>query len=266
MLAYQVGLRFAPDRGPVRLRELTGFEERSVIDGSTASAIRLLDELLLPLEDGGLHRGQVGELPAADRDRLLVAVFQSAYGERVEGTVRCAKCDNLFDLSFSLPDLAASLEAGREQEGIEALPDGTFRLGDGRRFRLPAGRDECAIAGLHGEEAENALLDRCRVEGEVALDPAEFQRLAERIAPVLDLDLDAACPECGSTQRFGFDIQSYLLNAIIQERNRLTSEVHRLATAYGWGLGEILSLSRSERRTLVGLAETEMARRGRSWP
>jgi hypothetical protein len=136
------------------------------------------------------------------------------------------------------------------------------------------GRDEYAVAGLAAEEAERALLERCVVaagEGGTAfdasgLDASAVQEALEQLAPMLDLDLNARCPECGQDQSFHFNIQSYLLGALLGERRQLAAEVHRLAMAYGWSLHDILSLERAERRTFVALVETEMARaRGRGY-
>lgn len=257
-------LRFTPAGGRARLGELNGSRERAVADTSTSTAIRLLDELLAPTPWGGPGPGAAAELTAADRDRLLALVYRRAYGDRVESTVDCVRCRAKFDLNFDLRKLIASLDAARPPERVEARGDGTYRLPDGLRFRLPSGRDECEVAGLPAAEAVRALAARCVLTDGGAdaarLDTEALQRALEQVAPVLDLDLDARCPECGHGQEVHFDIQSYLLGALMGERRQLAAEVHRLASAYGWSLHDILSLGRAERRTYVSLVEAEMAR------
>ena len=52
-----------------------------------------------------------------------------------------------------------------------------------------------------------------------------------------------------------FDIQTYLLGAILSERRSLLSDINCIARAYSWSLDEILSLTRSDRRHLVELIE-----------
>jgi hypothetical protein len=266
MALDRVILRFAQPGGSVALRELTGFDEHLVEDTGTAAAIRLLDALVVSIPGSQAGRGAAAELCASDRDRLLAAVYRRTYGDRIESTTQCRRCGSLFDLSFSLQELSASLEAQRNQEAAELLPDGTFRLRGGGRFRLPTGREECAVAELPPQEATRALRTSCVAEGEAELDPEALDGALAQVAPVLDLDLDARCPECGQSQTIHFDIQSYLLSALLKERRRFTTEVHRLAVAYGWSLHEILSLRRSERRAFVELVEAEMPRRPRGAP
>ena len=68
----------------------------------------------------------------------------------------------------------------------------------------------------------------------------------------------------GSAQDVAFSLEAHLLGLLAQERPFLTHEIHLLARAYGWSLGEILQLSRDDRRTLVRLCEAEHEARA-SW-
>ncbi len=108
------------------------------------------------------------------------------------------------------------------------------------------------------EEAEGELLKRCVLEGDPTGDTESLQRTMKDLAPLLDLDLEAHCPECNTQQMVHFDMQHYLFSALRQEQKQLALEVHRLATAYRWSLNEILQLSRSLRRTYVALVESEL--------
>ena len=84
--------------------------------------------------------------------------------------------------------------------------------------------------------------------------------MLDDLAPIMDIELAASCAECGHVHTVEFDIQSYLLGALLGERRRLMREVHRIAAFYGWSLDEILSLERTERRQLVDLIEDETPR------
>ena len=105
------------------------------------------------------------------------------------------------------------------------------------------------------------LLNRCQVEGPPIEGDEEagavVQEAMATTAPILKKDLTAVCPECATQQNFNFDVQYYLLSALLAERSRLTLEVHCLATAYGWSLSEILGLPRSQRRRLVELVNSQ---------
>jgi hypothetical protein len=260
MALEHVPIHLSPGVTQAHLRELTGFDERAVEDLSTASAIRLLEQVAVTAAGAPDSELPVSRLPARERDRLLAAVYRCSFGDGIETTATCARCGSPFEVAFSLRELSASVDAGRER-APELMPDGTFQSGD-RRLRLPTGDDECAVAGLPSDEAERRLLQSCVLSGEIE-DAAAVQDLFERIAPVLDLDLGARCPECGGAQTVHFDIQSYLLGAVLNARPALVRDAHRLAIAYGWSLHEILSLSRSERRMHVDLVDAELSRRKR---
>ena len=100
-------------------------------------------------------------------------------------------------------------------------------------------------------------MKRCAEEGNWSAGRTAFEELLERVAPLLDLELVAPCAECGHVHTIQFDIQTYVLGAIMAERRRLLTEVNRLARAYSWSLEEILSLRRSDRRQFVELIENE---------
>jgi hypothetical protein len=135
----------------------------------------------------------------------------------------------------------------------KALGDGRFEDPGGASVRLPTGRDELAAAALASEEIEPFLRESAAAEGVTA----PIDEAMEQIAPLLDLELVAGCPECGHVHLIQFDIQSYALGAIFAERRRLLAEINRIAVAYTWTLDEILSLTRTDRRVLVELIESE---------
>jgi hypothetical protein len=101
------------------------------------------------------------------------------------------------------------------------------------------------------------LLSRCAEGGDWPEGGVAFEQLLEQVAPLLDLELIAPCAECGHVHTIQFDIQTYVLGAIVAERRRLLSEINRIARAYSWSLDEILSLRRSDRRQFVELIENE---------
>ena len=244
MIRDRVPLRFSGERRVARLRELTGRDEYAISGGSTSSAIDLLDALL---DDSSPERIRAADLVAADRDRLLAAVYARAFGDKIESTLNCSKCRQPFDLNFSLRELVDSVDQRTPAVQWKALGDGRFESPDGASVRLPTGRDELAASGLAPEQMESFLRERASANDEAL----------EQIAPLLDLELVARCPECDHVHIIQFDIQSYALGAILAERRRLLAEINRIAVAYAWTLDEILSLTRTDRRTLVELIENE---------
>lgn len=241
------------------LRELTGMEEQRVANTTTADAIALLQQLLVVTNENALTADEVGELTAWERDRLLAAVYTRHYGPRIDSTMTCQSCGALYDVDFDLQALMAQL-APDPDAAVEQAPERCYRLND-VRFRLPTGHDECAVFGLPLEQAEAALLQRCIIDGAEpdVQTSADIQDAMQTLSPVVNLDLDARCPECGKEQTIQFDLQRFLLTALVKDRRRLLHEVHILASAYSWRLSEILNLPRSQRRGFVSLVDAEDA-------
>jgi hypothetical protein len=256
MSINQVPLNFTSGSRWAYLREICGSDEQSVEGTGTVEAIRLLDRLLVTVSGTHTGPGKAAELTTADRDWLLAAVYMKTYGSRIESTVNCDKCKAPYDMDFSLEELISHVDSEARQ--MEGSPDDVFKLPDGCRFRLPTGEDECAVLGMSPEEAEKALLERCVVGSNQDYDSEALQAAMRDIAPVLDMDMDACCPECDCKQTVHFDIQYYLLHKLMQGKRQLAYEVHRLARAYGWSLNEILGLPRSVRRMYVELVESEI--------
>jgi hypothetical protein len=252
MLVENIPLRFAGAGLNARLRELTGRDEFNVLGTNTANAIKLLASLID--EVSGL---EAAELVASDRDRLLAGVYKQAFGDRIESTLTCRRCAQPFDLDFSLHHVINRVDQRTVNEEWRSLGDGRFTSSTGAQFRLPTGKDELELSGLATEVVESLLLERCAEESTWAVDRTAFEELLERVAPLLDLELVAPCAECGHVHSVQFDIQTYVLGAILAERRRLLTEINRLARAYSWSLDEILSLRRSDRRQFVELIENE---------
>jgi hypothetical protein len=257
----QVQLNNVHGGGLAFLREITGAEEQSITSTTTADAIKLLGDLLVDSHPGSLQPEQLTGLHAGDRDRMLAEVYRRIYGQRVESTVNCSQCGEAFDLEFSLSNLLESLNSGEVTEQVEQREDGSYALADGLCFRLPTAEDEYAVLGLSPENAERELLLRCiqNLPEDLDLDSRaqQIQAVMESVAPIVDLELDARCPECGQGQQVHFDLQHFLLAALSAERNKLMAEIHSLASSYGWSLADILNLPRSQRRSLAGLIETD---------
>ncbi len=263
----------APERVPLRhvaaqpvfarLRELRGSDELALQGVDTRSAVQLLDRLLAPpldartlapsppwVEGWGVGRPRqcaAADLSASDRDALLAALHRATWGDRITSSIRCPACEQMVDLSFELSALQRQLQpppATVHVEGLRAL-----RSAQGESFALPDAQaeEEAATLGLHAGLARL----QASITGADSPDGAQLGTTLEALAPLLDVELDAACAECGASQLVRFDIQSFTLQRLLDERERVLAEVHALASGYGWSLDEIVSLPRSLRRALA---------------
>jgi hypothetical protein len=241
------------------LRPLCGHDELAVDGDGDLEATRLLDRLLLEVPASRIGPGSAWSLALSDRDRLLLALYRQLYGDRVEGAVECAACGASFQLAFTLTEIHGGLEPVAGAARPET--DGTFALADGRRFRLPTAEDRIAVFGMDPAQAADVLAARCVIVGDASSDRESLEDAMAQAGPVLDVDLDARCAECGADQSFRFGLSAHLLGALAAEKPCLAREIHAIATAYGWGLDEILGLPREERRRFVRLIEAEKAAR-----
>lgn len=239
----------------VMLRDLTGEDEEAVTGTDTAQAIALLDRLLVPAAGAALAPGEADGLTASDRDRMLAVIYCAEYGAPIDCVLTCDACGEPFDIDFQLPDMMRSV--GLAEKGTPAPRSAEIALDCGRRLRLPVGRDELAILGLPPEQAEGELLARCVVVGAADADDSTLLEALEQAGPILDVDLDATCPECGAAVLARFDLQRYLLTAILREAPSRIQDFHLLASSYGWSLGEITGLRRTRRRAFVEAIERD---------
>jgi len=272
-----------------RLRELRGSDELALQGVDTRAAVQLLDRLLScppgalslttsplwgegwgrsgafephaasprsglglqaqtrPAREGRPRQCAAADLSASDRDALLAALHRAAWGDRITSSLRCPACGEMVDLSFELSALQRQLQPKPTAVHVDGLR--ALRNAQGEAYALPDASTEEAAATL-GLHAGLASL-QASIAGADAPDAAALGTTLEALAPLLDVELDAACAECGASQLVRFDIQSFTLQRLLDERERLLGEVHALAGGYGWSLDEIVSLPRSLRRALA---------------
>lgn len=239
-----------------RLREPRGVDELRAADGDT---VGLLRGLLVPAGDTDVAADRVGELTLSDRDRLLAALYVHAFGDRVECRWVCARCREPFELTLSMRALVEQTFADAEP-GCTRDEHGHYATAAGTRFRLPNLDDHACLDGLPSDRVEHELWRRCVA---YVADGDDIDALMSAVGPLLDVELAASCPSCAEAQSVPFEIQRYFHAATARERPWLTREVHRLASAYGWSLAEILDLPRSLRREHVALVDADRTARRR---
>jgi hypothetical protein len=250
-----VPLRLTKGVRGVYLNPLRGADEMLVEDLSTRTALLLLQHILQrvsPAEAAATFG--VADIVTADRDRIFAALFMSMYGNKIESTINCRHCSAAFDLDFSL---LALLHHYQLTEAV-AGNDGIFDIDNKASFRLPTGADELLLSEIPETTAEDFLLSRCLVKGDLEKMGALVQEKMAEIAPVLNLAMQAHCPECGLDQEVHFDIQNFFLTRLKQEYPQLIREVHRIAKGYHWSADAILNLPRDLRKRYATLIESEL--------
>ena len=246
-----VPLQITPGINGVYLKSICGKDELAVEDTSTRTALALLNGLIAGDKD---HKLNAAKISTPDRDRILAYLYISIYGPKVESTITCDKCKEPFDLDFFLTDLLGHYQQYPELQ----QKDSTYRIESGGVFRFPNGEDELLLNDVPQSVAENFLISRCLIKGDPEKDSAEVQTRMAEIAPILNIEMQATCPECGHEHLVQFDIQSFLLTKLKQQRPQLIQEIHSIAMNYHWSQKSILALPRNLRKQYAALIESAM--------
>jgi hypothetical protein len=220
--------------------------------------------LLLDAAHPDLSAADVAQLSIGRRDRLVLGLRARIFGRELSSYVPCPACGEGLEFALAVDDLASGPD-----EPVEATVGpqrDSLRVGDYEiHFRLPNSKDLVALtAGQHEGPARQALLERCTIEirqnGErrtVSDLPPDVQAaIVERMAeadPLADVQMAFTCPACGHAWHATFDIVSYFWSEIDAWARRTLAQVHALASAYGWGESEVLSLSAWRREQYLEL-------------
>ncbi len=239
-----VPLKFTSGVSEVKLNDLNGFSELLLEKNNSENLILFL-ESLITTNNG--EKFDAKKIAIADRDRIIAELFIKYFGEKIESTISCKNCSQKFDLDFSLKNILTNYLSN----SILTPKNGIYKIDGICEFRLPTGEDELAIKGLTNAEAERYLYEKCILKGKIGAE--KLQEMMEEIAPVLNINLQAACPECNAEQDVKFDMQSFFITKFLQEKPKLIAEIHALASSYHWTKNEILELPRSLRKQFYGL-------------
>ena len=196
-------------------------------------------------------REELAALPLGERDRRLLFLRELSFGDRLEGCCECPHCGATaqFELACS------ALRWGSCEPEEREVRVGEYTL----RVRPLDSIDVAAAAGAPDvAAARRILLERCVIRAQRngavvdagALPDTASPAIAEAALaadPMAELMLDLACPACGHRWQPDLDIVHVLWAELEARAQRLLSEVHVLARAYGWREADILGMSPARR-------------------
>jgi|SRR6185437_10510318 len=229
--------------------ELLNVWERSLTLTPAQRALELLASAWPQTEEGELSRLSIGQ-----RDARLFMLREALFGRKMAAVAACPRCAERLDLTFDTTQMHDHLQEV-PQEALSLSVAG-YDIG----FRPPTTQD--AISAAEEQDAVSGsrlLLRQCVLSvkrGDAQIAPEEIpsevvEILAHRMAQtdvLADIQMDVSCPQCAYQWQAAFDIVPFLWSEIEVWAWRMLSDVHSLASAYGWNERDILTLSPMRRQ------------------
>ncbi len=196
---------------------------------------------------------ELAALSLGRRDERLLLLRQALWGHAMAALAGCPECRERLEVPLDTREFLAAV--GDNAEAEIALHIEGYSM----TFRLPTKMDAmAAVEGVDVAAARDILFDRCllaaerdgKLLGSDDLPEEVVAAVAERMSeadPLADIQLGLSCPACGHGWRAAFDIAGYLWTEIEAWAARMLSEVHTLASAYGWHERDILAMGAARR-------------------
>jgi hypothetical protein len=205
----------------------------------------------------GIPREELAQWSIGRRDANLLTLRELTFGSQLVSVENCPLCNEQLELNFDVCDVR--VEPLTENGATLALQNDNYNL----LFRLPDSRALQAIAEHQDAAASRyLLLEQCLIEAlynDQTVAAADLPKLvveaiAEHMAeadPGANIQLDLCCIACEHRWQRIFDIVSFFWEEIDAWAQRLLTEVHILARAYGWREADILNMHPHRRRFYV---------------
>ncbi len=211
-------------------------------------AARSVALLAAACPDADVEALTIGEL-----DGRLLELWELTFGPRLDGFVECPACAEALEFALDTTDLRSAQAA---DSGTQLLTEAAWEI----ELRPLTGGDLAAAARAGSpSEGRRTLLERCvvaarheRDEVEAASLPEEIVELiAERLEasdPQAEIRISLVCPSCRHAWSALLDIGMFLWAELGGEARRVLTEVHTLASAYGWRESDVLALGPARRQ------------------
>lgn len=191
----------------------------------------------------------IEQLSIGQRDARLLKLREWTFGSQLPSVTDCPRCGERLEWTVNTGDL--SFEAGEESTDEMMIQVGDYSV----RFLLPNSLDLGVVSkSSDSAGAQAVLLERCVLEARIGdrqlgareLGPEVTTAIARRMSqvdPQAEVQMDLTCPSCGHIWQTLLDIETFFWAELSAWAKRILSEVHVLASAYGWREADILNLS-----------------------
>ena len=179
----------------------------------------------------------------AKRRQGLLAISISTNGPRRFITVTCSDldCGAKMDLEITLSDFRSDWR--KDTIEVVLLADRTITV------RHPTPSDLALLSSMHNPEKTE--LAQILLIGETPSESGWEEKVQQALTEadrLADLELTAACPNCGKPTATPLILETFLMGELSKEFTLLMDNIHTLAMAYNWTETDILALPENRRR------------------
>jgi len=195
----------------------------------------------------------LADWPLGRRNRAIAKLHGACFGYEAHGWTSCPDCGEKLEFELDWRILAPEIGELASDESI---------IVNERAFRLPTSRDLASMAKHRDPgQAVAQLVDDCLLNPRdtTAWSPAELDEIGERMLqtdPVAETRLSLVCPDCAYAWEETVDIAGFVWEEIEAKAKLILTQIHYLASAYGWAESEILSLSANRRARYLEMIRT----------
>jgi hypothetical protein len=189
----------------------------------------------------------LASMPLAERNAKLLELRSISFGRAIEAFATCPLCDAPLEFVLNADDLRRNVCTAAEETWIESKTE--------MHMRVANSNDLAAVVDSASEDDACAML-LARTMGIENTDVdfkahSDWLTRFEHLNAVAETVCALTCEACAERSEIDFDIAGFLWREVGAAARRLLSEIHRLASAYGWSEREIAAMNPARRNAYL---------------
>ena len=195
---------------------------------------------------------EIAHWPIGFRDRHVARMRVALLGPQVPSLANCPGCQTPVEFDVQLHQCFRLQSTEFDRVDLSTLPKAASAL----RPMTTADVIEHLESAFNEEDLIRRFLD---LRNDAQLPDIELPQLAtqlEELDPEARIDFSLQCPDCGREWSSLFDIVAVFWAELNAWARRMMSEIHQLATRYGWSEGEILRITPWRRAIYLSMVGT----------
>ncbi|NJM61330.1 MAG: hypothetical protein HC849_15820 [Oscillatoriales cyanobacterium RU_3_3] len=213
-----------------------------------------------------LDRTFFWNLEIGKRTEYLLTLATLSNSSQINVNLRCSNldCQKQMEITIPLLEIIRLQQQSENQTTEIAIASEKFSL------RKPTGNDQRLWLKQHFLDEGSAILAMVQ-SLLVAEERSTFQQVSsqeqywidtlnqvmEEIDPIVNFNLQANCPYCGSENLQDFDLGAWALQQLYGVQQQLIVTIHRLAWHYHWSESEIFAIPPARRLRYLTLINRE---------